>query len=708
MTLGRRESNTIPLGDRMSSGHHAEITKDLNGYTVRDLGSTNGTLVNGEPTTEATLNHGTRIRIGNSRFVFKDPSMKDIEVELEQFDEDDGWGMMGDIDLTKARGGKGGWVLLVLFLGVIGGGVWFAMTMEEKATTTADGGGGATNLVSAGDMEDPDLVGAYWTADSDEAPVRIGTTKRGKGLALSIRHTGGSEEEPAQPVLVSYGEEFPALAGKGLRVRANVRARGDAAFVAVWRNWREAAEDGSAGIDTGGRARVTSTMPLGSGAVNVLTAKPNWAESVVFGVRLSPDSSATIDDVVVTQEDEAGAPAREVDCPGDSKAWLNAGGGLDVVSGMTVLLVGARPVVTLQDGTTLTGFMADDIQGSGTGPFTVKGHFPHGEDKVSASITWSRMETDEGLHAQIECAQAVRSGLSVQMPRDHVGVSINVVTNAAGSIQAAAGETLDGVRRTLCGNPNPEPGSPRTLVSFVPEGDAAGNALSLHDPVDAALIEVRHTSDGGSTAFQVVTNYSVQLKAAQEALIAATRLVNQQPGRGIEALREIVAIYPYIETVRDQARAAADKADAAARKEVETFDKALADFKIFGSRDTLVALDKRIASMAERYPSRGATNGEHENRVAEITAKAAEAQQAWYSDNAGRELTRLERLAELLANVQGFEPMAAIFYRAIVDRFGHLASDDSFGRRVQLAKERFEALAAKNAGAIPALPEDGR
>ena len=106
--IGRRETNEIVLDDRMASGHHAEIDRDLNGYTVRDLGSTNGTLVNGAPVTEALLTHGIRLRIGNSRFVFKDPAMQDVEVELAHLEEDEGWGMMGEIDLSRARGSKAG------------------------------------------------------------------------------------------------------------------------------------------------------------------------------------------------------------------------------------------------------------------------------------------------------------------------------------------------------------------------------------------------------------------------------------------------------------------------------------------------------------------------------------------------------------------------------------------------------------------------
>ena len=91
------------------------------------------------------------------------------------------------------------------------------------------------------------------------------------------------------------------------------------------------------------------------------------------------------------------------------------------------------------------------------------------------------------------------------------------------------------------------------------------------------------------------------------------------------------------------------------------------------------------------------------SRMAAIAS--AEARAAWYSDNAGRELTRLERLADLLANVKGYEPMSAIFYRTIIDRFGHLESDDSFGRRVQRAKAKYDELAKAHGDSIPALPK---
>ena len=68
-------------------------------------------------------------------------------------------------------------------------------------------------------------------------------------------------------------------------------------------------------------------------------------------------------------------------------------------------------------------------------------------------------------------------------------------------------------------------------------------------------------------------------------------------------------------------------------------------------------------------------------------------------------LRRLERLADLLAGVTGYEPMAAVYYRTIVTRFGYLEGDDAFGRRVQRAREQFEKLRREYPDAIPGRPK---
>jgi pSer/pThr/pTyr-binding forkhead associated (FHA) protein len=64
VTIGRAPDNTIHIDDPSVSGRHAELRRTDRAYQLRDLGSTNGTRVNGSGTTEITLHPGDRVRFG--------------------------------------------------------------------------------------------------------------------------------------------------------------------------------------------------------------------------------------------------------------------------------------------------------------------------------------------------------------------------------------------------------------------------------------------------------------------------------------------------------------------------------------------------------------------------------------------------------------------------------------------------------------------
>jgi len=63
-TVGRVSDNAFEIPEASVSSHHAEIILQGNDVLIRDLGSTNGTFVNGEKITEAVLKPGQTLRFG--------------------------------------------------------------------------------------------------------------------------------------------------------------------------------------------------------------------------------------------------------------------------------------------------------------------------------------------------------------------------------------------------------------------------------------------------------------------------------------------------------------------------------------------------------------------------------------------------------------------------------------------------------------------
>ena len=68
--VGSREGNELLVKDSAMSRAHFEIIADENGFRLRDLGSTNGTFVDGYRVLDVYLHAGSRIDAGESRFVF--------------------------------------------------------------------------------------------------------------------------------------------------------------------------------------------------------------------------------------------------------------------------------------------------------------------------------------------------------------------------------------------------------------------------------------------------------------------------------------------------------------------------------------------------------------------------------------------------------------------------------------------------------------
>src|SRR5580698_1862831 len=64
-TVGRVEDNAFQIAEPSVSSHHCEILLRGSDIVVKDLGSTNGSFINGEKITEGILKPGQTLRLGN-------------------------------------------------------------------------------------------------------------------------------------------------------------------------------------------------------------------------------------------------------------------------------------------------------------------------------------------------------------------------------------------------------------------------------------------------------------------------------------------------------------------------------------------------------------------------------------------------------------------------------------------------------------------
>lgn len=83
--IGSGAGNDLDLKDSTVSKRHCEISIDESGYRIRDLDSTNGTVVQGVRVRSASLNPGAEIQLGKTRIVFCPmPESQDVPLSSQE------------------------------------------------------------------------------------------------------------------------------------------------------------------------------------------------------------------------------------------------------------------------------------------------------------------------------------------------------------------------------------------------------------------------------------------------------------------------------------------------------------------------------------------------------------------------------------------------------------------------------------------------
>lgn len=73
VVVGRLATSGIRLADSNVSREHAAFVRTPTGWAIEDLGSTNGTMLNGQSVSRAELHDGATIEIGLTRLVYHEP-----------------------------------------------------------------------------------------------------------------------------------------------------------------------------------------------------------------------------------------------------------------------------------------------------------------------------------------------------------------------------------------------------------------------------------------------------------------------------------------------------------------------------------------------------------------------------------------------------------------------------------------------------------
>jgi len=82
-TIGRLAENALQIEDDSVSSSHAEIFAEEDLFFVRDLGSTNGTFINGEKIEKAILQEGDELCFGSVVTLFGSPIAQE-EIPTEE------------------------------------------------------------------------------------------------------------------------------------------------------------------------------------------------------------------------------------------------------------------------------------------------------------------------------------------------------------------------------------------------------------------------------------------------------------------------------------------------------------------------------------------------------------------------------------------------------------------------------------------------
>ena len=129
LRIGRKSGNDLVLADEKTSGVHCEIAPEGDRLVLKDLGSTNGTFLDGKRITEVVLTPGDVVTVGRLRVQFRDEKPAAAGDDAGEFS-------LRQIDAARLQKKSSPMGLLLVLLVLVGGGggAWWWMQQGDAAS----------------------------------------------------------------------------------------------------------------------------------------------------------------------------------------------------------------------------------------------------------------------------------------------------------------------------------------------------------------------------------------------------------------------------------------------------------------------------------------------------------------------------------------------------------------------------------------------
>lgn len=302
LRIGRKPGNHLVLADEKVSGVHCEVVREGDRQVLRDLGSTNGTFLDGKRITELVLTPGDVVVIGRVRVKFRDAAAASGEPEIAVH--------RLSAARVPARGGARGLLLVLGLVVLLGGGFYATQAAGWLGGDPADPAGGSRKPVAPLQVAGNKLAAASACEGETGWQLRaagvgfqpVGTSHSGQG---SLQALPAAAADGPNFALATLLEPLTVLSGRTLTLSAHYRSGGTGQF-ALRAVCYSTSEQLPFRFRHGCPLRSSADWQTASATVTV----PNGCDRLqveLLALLPAADAEVLVDDVAVVEQGEANA-----------------------------------------------------------------------------------------------------------------------------------------------------------------------------------------------------------------------------------------------------------------------------------------------------------------------------------------------------------------------------------------------------------------